>query len=89
MTDPAGPKKGDEILRDMRREVEKAAQTLKKATEKVMARPETKEVLTKADHFLAKLARGTDIVIHELEKDFKDLATKLREAGREEPPKER
>lgn len=89
MTDGSDRKKGDEILRDMRREVEKAAQTLKKATEKVMARPETKEVLSKADQFLSKLARGTDIVIHEIEKDFRDLAAKLREAGKEEPPKEK
>ncbi len=82
-------KKSEEVLRDMRAEIERAAEKLKGAAHKAMERPETKELLTKADKFLGVLGKGADQLMHELQGEFKELATKLREAAaKAEKPRE-
>ncbi len=76
-------KKSEEVLRDMRAEIEKATTKLKGAAHKALERPETKELLGKADRFLGALGRGADALFHELEGEFKELATKLKDAAKE------
>ena len=76
-------KKAEEVLRDMRAEIERAADKLKGAAHKAMERPETKELLSKADKFLGVLGKGADTLMHELQGEFKELATKLRDAAKE------
>jgi hypothetical protein len=74
-------KKAEDVLREMRAEIEKAADKLKGAAHKAMERPETKELLGKADRFLGVLGKGADTLMHELQGEFKELAAKLREAA--------
>lgn len=78
-------KKSDEVIRDMRAEIEKATTKLKGAAHKAMERPETKELLGKADKFLGALGRGADVLFHEIEGEFKELTAKLREAAKDKP----
>jgi hypothetical protein len=78
-------KKADEVLREMRAEIEKATARLKGAAHKALERPETKELLGKADKFLGVLGRGADALFHELEGEFKELTSKLRDAAKERP----
>jgi hypothetical protein len=76
-------KKAEEVLRQMRAELEKAAVKLRDAGKKAMDAPESKELIARADRLLAKLGRGADVLIHELEDDLKDLKTKLKEATKD------
>jgi hypothetical protein len=79
-------KKAEDVLRQMRAELEKAAVKIRDAGRKAIDAPESKELIARADKLLAKLGRGADVLIHELEDDLKDLKTKLKEATKDPAP---
>jgi hypothetical protein len=79
-------KKAEDVLRQMKAELEKAAVKIRDAGKKAIDAPESRELIARADKLLAKLGRGADVLIHELEDDLKDLKTKLKEATKDPAP---